>query len=185
MQELSMNVLDIAENSVKAGASLIEITLTLDRAASRLTLCVKDNGCGMSEELAARVTDPFCTSRTTRKVGLGLPFLKMAAELAGGGMKLESQPGLGTTVTAWFTWGHIDLAPLGDMAGTLAGQMQCNPQTDFVYTLTADGESFCADSRQFREILGDVPLSSPEVALFIRDYISENSAPLLEKEKEQ
>lgn len=180
-----MNLLDVAENSVAAGAKLVRIELSVDEEARRLRLSISDDGKGMDPELAKRVTDPFCTSRTTRKVGLGLPFLKMAAELAGGGMKLESQPGLGTTVTAWFTWGHIDLAPLGDMAGTIAGLMQCNPQTDFVYTLTADGESFCADSRQFREILGDVPLSSPEVALFIRDYISENSAPLLEKEKEQ
>lgn len=183
MQELSMHVLDIAENSVKAGAQLTRIGISIDTAQKRLELVVADNGCGMSAEMAARVTDPFCTSRTTRKVGLGLPFLKMAAELTGGGMKLESIPGKGTAVTAWFVLGHIDLAPLGDMASTVATLMQCNPDVDFVYTLAVDGESFCADSREFRAILDGIPLSSPEVALFIREYIDEHSAPLLKKEK--
>lgn len=178
-----MNVLDIAENSVKAGAALTEISLAIDHADKRLTLTVKDDGCGMSEEMAKRAVDPFCTSRSTRKVGLGLPFLKMAAELTGGGMKLTSRPGEGTAVTAWFTLGHIDLAPLGDMAGTVAALMQCNPTTDFVYTLTVDGERFEADSREFKAILGpEVSLANAEVALFIRSYIEENSAPLLEKE---
>ena len=183
MQELSMNVLDIAQNSVAAGAPLTRITLEIDHAAGWQTLTVADNGKGMSPELAARVTDPFCTSRTTRKVGLGLPFLKMAAELTGGGMKLESTPGKGTTVTAWFVLGHIDLAPLGDMASTVTTLMQCNPDVDFVYTLAVAGEGFCADSREFRAILDGVPLSRPEVALFIREYIVEHSAPLLKKEK--
>ena len=177
-----MNVLDIAQNSVAAGARLMRISLTFDRAAGLLTLCVADDGKGMSPELAARVTDPFCTSRKSRKVGLGLPFLKMAAELTGGALALESAEGVGTTVTATFGLGHIDLAPVGDMASTIAGLMQCNPDRDFVYTLTVDGESFCADSREMKEILGgEVSMADPQVALFVRQYIDENSAPLLNK----
>ena len=182
MQELSMNVLDIAENSVKAGASLIEITLTLDRAASRLTLCVKDNGCGMSEELAARVTDPFCTSRTSRKVGLGLPFLQMAAELTGGRLTLESEKGKGTAVTALFCTDHIDMPPLGDVAASVAGLIQCNPAIDFVFTLTGPGGRFCADTREMRPMLGEVSLAEPEVALWLREYLAENIREILEKE---
>lgn len=121
MQELSMNVLDVAENSVAAGATLVAITLSIDTAAKRMTLTITDNGRGMPPEMAARVTDPFCTTRKTRKVGLGLPFLKMAAEMTGGALSIESTVGKGTCVTAWFTLGHIDLAPLGDMSATVAG----------------------------------------------------------------
>ena len=118
-------------------------------------------------------------------MGLGLPFLKMAAEMTGGAMTLESAEGVGTTVTATFRLGHIDLMPLGDMAATIAGLMQCNPDKDFVYTLTVDGESFVADSRQMKDILGDgASLAEPQVALFIRQFIEENSAPLLNKGEE-
>lgn len=182
MQELSMNVLDIAQNSIKAGATLTGITVDIDDAANRLTLSVQDNGSGMDAETVARVTDPFYTTRTTRNVGLGLPFLKMAAELTGGALEIDSAPGAGTTVTAIFTLGHIDLMPLGDMSGTIAALMQCNPDIDFVYVLRRGGEEFRADSRAFKEILGTVPISSPQVALFIQQYIEENAAPLLKKE---
>ena len=129
-----MNVLDVAENSVAAGATLVAITLSIDTAAKRMTLTITDNGKGMPPEMAARVTDPFCTTRKTRKVGLGLPFLKMAAEMTGGALSIESTVGKGTCVTAWFTLGHIDLAPLGDMSATVAGLIQCSPDIDFVYT---------------------------------------------------
>lgn len=176
-----MNVLDVAENSVAAGATLTAVTLTLDTAAKRLDLTIADNGRGMPPEVAARVTDPFYTTRTTRKVGLGLPFLKMAAELTGGGMELASKVGQGTTVHAWFTLGHIDLAPLGDMAATMAGLIQCNPDVDFVYTVEADGQRFCADTRELRAILDGVPFSEPSVALWLREYFAENTQPLLKR----
>jgi len=158
MQELSMNVLDVAENSVAAGATLVAITLSIDTAAKRMTLTITDNGKGMPPEMAARVTDPFCTTRKTRKVGLGLPFLKMAAEMTGGALSIESTVGKGTCVTAWFTLGHIDLAPLGDMSATVAGLIQCSPDIDFVYTVQADGEQFAADTRELRAVLDGVPL---------------------------
>lgn len=176
-----MNVLDIAQNSVAAGADLIEIGLCIDSAQKRMTLTIADNGRGIPPELAGRVTDPFCTSRSSRRVGLGLPFLKMAAELTGGSLCLESQVGRGTTVRAVFTLGHIDLAPLGDMSSTVSGLVQCNPLLDFVYTVEADGERFCADTREMRELLGGVSLAEPEVALWIRDYLEENTQHLLKR----
>ncbi len=181
MQELSMNVLDVAENAVAAEATLTAVTLAIDTAAKRLDLTIADNGKGMPPEVAARVTDPFYTTRTTRKVGLGLPFLKMAAELTGGGMELASEVGRGTTVHAWFTLGHIDLAPLGDMAATMAGLIQCNPDVDFVYTVEADGQRFCADTRELRAILDGVPFSEPSVALWLREYFAENTQTLLKR----
>lgn len=176
-----MHVLDVAENSVAAGAKLVHITLDADAGADRLTLTIEDDGKGMSPEVAARVTDPFYTTRTTRKVGLGLPLLKMAAELTGGAMALESQPGKGTKVSARFGLGHIDRAPLGDMASTVSGLIQCSPQIDFVYTVRTPGEEFSVDTRQLREILGDVSLSEPAVAQWVREYIDENTRPILQR----
>lgn len=174
LQELSMNVLDIAENSIRAKAGLVEIVVEQDTAANRETLVIRDDGKGMDAEMVARVTDPFCTTRTTRKVGLGLPFLKMAAEMAGGGLLIDSVPGKGTTVQATFQLDSIDLMPLGDMGSTIAALVQTNPDTEFAYTFRKDGKEFVFTTQEVRAILGDVPLSEPAVALFIRDYITEH-----------
>lgn len=171
-----MNILDVAENSVRAGASLVEIRLCEDTAQNLLMLSIADNGKGMSREMAQNVTDPFFTTRTTRKVGLGLPLLRMAAQMTGGGLDIQSQPGVGTTVTATFTPGHIDLMPLGDMAGTLSALASANPDIDFVFTCKKDEAQFVFDTRAMREILGDVPLSEPAVAVFMRDYAAEGIA---------
>ena len=182
MQELSMHLLDIAENSVKAGADLIEIALILNEPTGFLTISVKDNGCGMSAETVARVTDPFYTSRTTRRVGLGIPLLKQAAQLTDGDVAIESAVDVGTTVTATFRMGHIDLMPLGDMAGTMATLIQCNPDIDFVLTAKRDDLSFAVDTREMRALLGEVPLSDPQVYVFIKDYLNENLSPILQQE---
>lgn len=120
MQELSLNILDIAENSVKAGASLITVAVCYRPAADRLTVTITDDGCGMDAETVRRVCDPFYTTRTTRRVGMGLPLWKMAAEMTGGAMTVESVPGAGTTVTAVFGLSHIDRLPLGDLPQTMA-----------------------------------------------------------------
>ena len=148
MQELSLNVLDVAENSVRAGATLIEITVEEDTAADLLAITIADNGKGMTEEQVRRVTDPFFTTRTTRRVGLGVPFFKMAAELSGGGLQIRSQPGKGTVVTARFGLGSIDRMPLGDMEGTIRTLVQGSPGIDFVYTRRLDG-------RELREWLAE------------------------------
>ena len=176
-----MNVLDVAENSVAAGSTLTSITVEIDTAKRLLAVTIADNGKGMDEETVRRVTDPFYTTRTTRKVGLGLPLFREAAEATGGALHIRSQPGRGTTVRATFTLGHIDLAPLGDMTGTVVGLVQCNPKIDFVYRVVADGEEFCMDTREVRGILGGVPLSTPEVAVFLRGYLQENTENLLKR----
>lgn len=181
MQELSLNILDIAQNSVAAEATLIEISVDINTGTKKLVISVADNGKGMSEETLKNVTDPFYTTRTTRKVGLGLPFFKMAAEATGGNMSVQSTVGKGTTVTAVFTLGHIDLTPIGDISGTITALIQCNPDIDFIYRASADGESFCLDTREMREILGEVPLDSPEVALFLRRYLSENQDHIIQR----
>ena len=179
MQELSLNVLDVAENSVRANASLVEITVEEDTAADRLAIVIRDNGKGMTPEQVQTVIDPFYTTRTTRKVGLGIPFFRMAAQLSGGDLTIQSQVGAGTTVTATFGLTNIDRMPLGDMNGTISTLVQCNPHIDWVYTRRRDGREMVMDTRQFREVLGEVPLDSPEVLFFLRDYLQENTAELL------
>ncbi len=173
MTELSLNVLDVAQNSVKAGASLTQLGAV--REGKWLTLTVEDNGCGMTEEQVAHVTDPFFTTRTTRKVGLGVPFFKMAAEMTGGDFSITSQVGVGTKTTARFDTTHIDCIPLGDMCSTVVSLIQCNPDRDFLYRYEIDGRGFTLDTREMREELGDVPLDTPEVVEFIREFITENT----------
>ncbi|MFA9381024.1 MAG: sensor histidine kinase [Acetanaerobacterium sp.] len=180
MQELSLNVLDIAQNSVKADASLIEITVEEFAVDDTLAITIADNGHGMDGETAEKAADPFYTTRTTRKVGLGLSFFKMAALMTDGSFNITSAPGRGTTVKAVFGLTHIDRMPLGDMCETMTALISCNPRIDFVYTHTVtdahkkDGDTFVLDTRQFKEILGEVPLDSPEVIAFAKDYISQN-----------
>ena len=180
MRELSLNVLDIAQNSVSAGASLIELGVDLDRQTHELTLSVIDNGCGMTAEQLAAVRDPFFTTRTTRKVGMGVPLFKMAAEMTGGSFSIESAVGFGTTVKAFFKTDHVDFTPLGDMPDTVVMLITMNLHIDFVYRVCADGETFTLDTRELKTILGDVPLNDPGIARWIKDYIIENTAKLTE-----
>ena len=179
MQELSLNVLDVAENSVRADASLVEITVEEDTAAGWLTIVIRDNGKGMTPEQVQTVIDPFYTTRTTRKVGLGVPFFRMAAQLSGGDLTIQSRVGEGTAVTATVGLTSIDRMPLGGINGTIATLVQCNPGIDWLYTRRKDGREMVMDTRQFREVLEDMPLDSPEVLGFLRDYLAENTAELL------
>ncbi|MBQ8732015.1 MAG: sensor histidine kinase [Oscillospiraceae bacterium] len=174
MQELSLNVLDVAENSVSAGASLIEVEVWEDPKADLLTILIRDNGCGMTEEQVRQVTDPFYTTRKTRKVGLGVPFFKLAAELTGGSFSITSEVGKGTETKAVFVRSSIDRMPLGDMAETMVSLIGCNPDIDFIYRYGFGEALFEADTREFREILGDVSLAEPQVRSFIREFITEN-----------
>ena len=174
MPELSLNVLDVAQNSVRAEATLIRLSVIADTAADRLTIIIQDDGCGMTAEQAARVEDPFFTTRTTRKVGLGVPFFKMAALCTGGSFSIDTAPGSGTAVTAVFGLSHIDRMPLGDMVSTVHTLITMNEQIDFVYLYQVDDRSFTLDTREFRQILGEVSFQEPEVSAYIRDYLTEN-----------
>lgn len=181
MRELSLNVLDIAQNSIAAGASLITIAVTEESAADRLVITVEDDGRGMTAEQLQKVRDPFYTTRTTRKVGMGIPLFRMAAEMTGGSLDIRSEPGKGTVVTAVFTLSHIDRMPLGDIQGTVTALIRLNPQLDFRYIQAVDGASFELDTRHLREILGDVPLNEPDVMDWIAGYLRENLEPLHSK----
>ena len=174
MTEISLNVLDIANNSIRAEASLIEIIIQIQRDLDKLTIIIADNGCGMTKAQIEKVEDPFFTTRTTRKVGLGVPFFKMAAESTGGSFRIESTPGVGTTVTAVFGLSHIDRMPLGDINSTMHTLITLNTQIDFLYHYIFDDKEFTLDTREFRQILTDVPLNSPEVSAYIKEYLQEN-----------
>lgn len=173
MKELSLHLLDIAQNSVSAGARHIDLSLEEDEARScRMT--VADDGKGMTPEFLAQVTDPFTTTRTTRKVGLGLPLLRLMAEQTGGCVDIESQVGVGTTVTALFQTGHIDCPPPGDLPSTVALLIQGAPEVEWTYRHTTPQGTFALDTRELRSILGpDVPLSEPAVTQWIREYLQE------------
>ena len=172
MKELSLNILDIAQNSITAGAKLTEITIR--ETEEQMVISVSDNGCGMSKELLASVTDPFCTTRKTRKVGLGLPLLKMTAQATGGEMSIASKPGEGTTVRVTFGLSHIDRPPMGDVPGVLYTLVLMNPTTDFRFALDYDGKTFALDTREVREAVAPIPLDHPEISAWIRDCLKQN-----------
>lgn len=178
VEELSLHILDIAKNSVAAKASLVTIILE-HGPKGILKVVIRDNGCGMSAEFQKKVLDPFTTSRTTRKVGLGLPLYKMAAEQTGGSFSLESQEGEGTSVTAVFDTGSIDCMPLGDIAFTVATLVNGSPGIDFVFTERASGREYTLATAEMREILGGVPLDSPDVFIWITEFISDNHSELM------
>lgn len=176
MRELSLNVMDIAQNSISAGASLI--TVAVEENETLLSIVVEDNGRGMTPEQVRSVTDPFYTTRTTRKVGLGIPLFKMEAEMTGGGLTVQSQPGKGTVVRAEFVPSHVDMIPLGDINDTMMLLITCNPDRDFLFRRRIGEEEFTLDTRELRGILGDVPLNAPDVALWIKEYLAEQTAEI-------
>lgn len=178
MRELSLNVLDIAQNSIAAGASLTEILVKEDTEEKTLLIGIYDNGKGMTPEQVENVKDPFFTTRTTRKVGMGIPLFKLAAEQTGGSFTITSQVGVGTRVDALFKTDSIDFTPLGDMASTIATIVSMNEDKDFVYTRNIDGKEFTFKSSDIKKILDGVPLSEPSVMSWIEDYIKENSEQL-------
>ncbi len=171
-----MNVLDVAQNSVVAGAKHIEISVYESTADALMVITIKDDGCGMDEETVKRVVDPFYTSRKTRKVGLGIPFFKQSAEQTGGSFTINSIVGTGTTVRAEYHTDNIDCLPLGDICSTVTMLVTLNPHIDFVFKTEKDDKAFIFDTKEIKEILGDdVALSEPAVAAFIEDYLKDNS----------
>ncbi len=177
MKEISLNILDIAENSVKAGATLTEIYITEEN--NTLTLLIKDDGCGMDPETLKGITDPFYTTRTTRKVGLGIPLLKLACEQTGGSLNITSKvgdrldPSHGTSVLAIFKTDHIDSTPLGDVTASIVTLIQGHPDRDFLLVHKKGDGEVRLDTRELRMTLEDVPLDTYEVIVWIGEYLGE------------
>ncbi|MDR1951382.1 MAG: ATP-binding protein [Bacteroidales bacterium] len=174
MKDLSLHILDIAQNSISAKAALIQITINEDKFNNRYVLTIEDNGTGMSPEVLAKVTDPYTTSRKTRKVGMGLPLLKLNAELANGNLEITSELGVGTKVIAVFEFDHIDRVPIGDIAGVVVMLASMNPNLEFIYKhITPRGE-YSFDTTEVKEILDDLSIQEPGIQKYLKELIEEN-----------
>lgn len=174
MKDLSLFVLDLAENAIAAHASRIEIRIEENREANRLTLQIRDNGCGMDELMCRCALDPFFTTKTTRKIGLGLPFVKMAAELAEGRFQLDSESGKGTIVTAEFPIDHLNTPPLGDLPATIYTLSTHQEMHEFTFFYVVGSDRFEYDLDQIKSILDGLPLTRGDVMKFITEYIREH-----------
>lgn len=180
MRELSMHILDLTQNSIVAGASRIEISVELDTGADMLKISISDNGKGMSPDFLKTVRDPFTTTRTTRKVGLGIPMMMESAQMCGGDLDLRSKVGEGTQLSATFRMSHIDRAPLGDIPGTLTVLIAANPEISFKYTQKVDDKEFVLDTDELKAQLDDVPINELSVLKWISEYIKESTSGEME-----
>lgn len=167
-----MHILDLVQNSLEAGASLVEIRIEEEPSKDLMVIEIQDNGRGIPQEMQPRVTDPFTTSRNTRPVGLGLSLCKAAAERCGGKLQIESHWGRGTKINVTFQYDHFDRAPLGDMGETLAMLISANPKIDFSYSHRVGHKRYSLDTRVMREILGgDIALDRSAVVEFIKEDV--------------
>ncbi len=179
MLTLAAHILDIVENSVRAGAKLIEIGITEDSQNDLLTIDIRDDGHGMSQEVLQKVLDPFYTTKTVRRVGLGLPLLKDAAERAGGSLELESKVNSGTHIKATFGLTHLDRQPLGSISSIIIILIIANSQVDFFYKHRHNDRRFEMDTREIRKEIEDVPINHPEVIKYIRGAIEEGMRDIM------
>jgi len=179
MKDLSMHIMDILQNSTRAKANNITLEVLENHDADTLTLIFRDDGCGMSAETVEKVTNPFFTTRTTRKVGLGLPLLKQNTEMTGGSMTIDSEVGVGTTVTAVFGLTHLDRPPMGDLAGTMVLTIAAHPEIHFVLHFQrikdgAEQTDYVLDTDELYEALDGVSMQEPEVMTYIKEMVEEN-----------
>jgi anti-sigma regulatory factor (Ser/Thr protein kinase) len=176
LRELALHLLDIAENSISAHAKTIRIRVEENTLIDRLRIRVIDDGIGIDADRIARVIDPFVTSRTTRKVGLGIPLLKAAAEACNGSFSIQSEPGKGTQVEVEFQHSHIDRMPLGNLESTILTLMIGSPEVNWIFCYNNNGQEFVLDDAEIKETLAGVSLSEPSVLKFLREYLSEGIA---------
>ncbi len=172
MNTLTFHITDIASNSVRAGATRISLEITIHE--DHTTIRITDNGCGMDAETVSRITNPFYTTRTTRKVGLGIPFLIQNAEQTGGHVSITSEPGKGTAVTACFITSNIDCPPMGDLPGTVAMLISGNPGINVCFSYRKEELLFEISSEDLQSVFEDIPLSHPKIILAIREMIAAN-----------
>lgn len=174
LREISLHIHDLAENSISAGATRIDLSVCA-QSDGFLCVMIQDNGCGMSQELLSRVTDPFTTGRTARKVGMGIPFFKLACEQAGGNFAIHSVLGKGTETAGSFQMDNIDRLPLGDLGETIMLLIMESPQTRYTLTLTSRNGTFVLDTDQIREVLDGTPIDSFEILQWIKGYVNDHA----------
>lgn len=169
MPELSLNIMDLAENSIRAEASFIEILLDENIKDDILTLVIRDNGRGMSKEFVKEITNPFVTTRTTRKVGLGIPFVKQITDSCEGSLVIDSEPGQGTELKAVMKNSHLDRPPVGDIVSVIHSLIVLNPHLDFYFSYCVDNAFYKIDTREWKEILDVVPLNDMNVQKALKE----------------
>ncbi len=174
MKNMALHIMDIAQNSIRAKASEVIVAINVDEHNHTTTVEIEDNGEGMDAIFLKKVIDPYTTSRTTRKVGLGIPLLKMNSDITGGSFTIESQPNKGTKVQAIFYNNHLDCIPLGDISGVIMLLIGANPQINFNYKFEKNDVAFNLDTREIKETIEDIPINNPEVLHFIKEMIQEN-----------
>ncbi len=181
MKELSLHILDLVQNSVSAGASLIEIIIEENLIDDFFKITIKDDGWGMDKDLIEKIRNPFFTTRTTRKVGLGIPLMEAACQRCAGNLTIESEKGIGTIVTAYFKHSHIDRAPLGNMVDTFITVILGKADIDYIYKHKMNDKEFIIDTRQLKQILGlEVSISNPDILAWINEYINDGLGNLME-----
>ena len=181
MRELSLHILDLAQNSLTAGASRLDIIVEIDHKKDLVAITLSDDGKGMAPDFLKTVTSPFTTTRTTRRVGLGIPMLKQSAEAAGGAFSLESEVGKGTVISASFDLRNIDCIPMGELCDSLFTLVLLNPDTpEFVFTAQSPEAEAEFDTRIVRQALGGISLNEPDVSAWIKESIDEELKPILE-----
>ncbi len=180
MEELSLNILDVVQNSITAQASLIEIEVDIDNH-DFLTITIKDNGNGMDETAVKNALNPFYTTKSERNIGLGIPLFKQSAELTGGVFDIKSELNKGTVIKAVFDTNHIDYTPLGAVWDTVALLIQMNGKIDFVYTVKKDNQKFVCDTRKIKNEIGDLLLTDIKTIQLIKQYIEENHKQILKR----
>lgn len=173
MKELALHILDVAENGIAAGADRISITVEEDLTKNSMTIAIEDNGSGVPADVMERITDPFYTTRTTRRVGLGLSLFENTARQSNGSLTVDSQPGHGTRVTATFAHDHIDRPPLGDMAATLMTLIYGNPEGDLVYRYRSGGKEIVIDTKEARKKFKNRPITDPDVFRHLMDQMEQ------------
>ncbi len=174
MKEICENIIDIVNNSISAGATVVEIEIEENTDRDLLSLSISDNGKGIDSDTLRNISDPFFTTKSKKKVGMGTSLLKFHAELTGGNFEIESKPGKGTRVKATFGLNHVDRQPLGDITGTLLLFLTGNPEIHLIYKHIINGNSFILDSLEVKNALGGVKLNRPELRTILRNYIQSN-----------
>lgn len=178
MREMSLHILDIAENALDAGATLIGISVYEEKEKGLLTIALEDNGCGIEEKNLEKVLSPFYTTRRTRRVGLGLSLFRETSRRCGGDLNITSHVGGGTRVEATFRAAHIDLPPMGDMGGCIGAMIMGHPEVDIVYVHQREGAKFDFDTREIKTGLEGVAINHPRVLKYLVGVIRESEAAL-------
>ena len=178
MEDLSLHILDIVENAIAAKAKKIDVSVREELNEDRLVIEIADDGIGMDEEVREKATDPFFTTRTSRKVGLGLSLMAQAAQESGGMLRIESEPGKGTKVTVTFQYSHIDRKPLGSMTETMATLFLGNPELDISYSHQKQGRTYTLSSHALKERFKNRPLAGPEVIQWVKKHLKEGLAQI-------